>query len=186
MSRLELISTPFSQLVLVKRKPLSDSRGYFVRLFCRDELAQLGWNTSAAQINLSSTDRKGTIRGMHFQYPPFSEKKLLLCLKGSIQDFVVDLRADSPTFLQYYSVILSAENCLGLHIPEGFAHGFQTITDKVKLLYLHSVPYTADAEAGLNPFDPSLALPWPLPVSEISDRDRQHPDINNSFKGMQL
>ena len=185
MKKLTITATPLQGLSLVKRTPVQDSRGSFARLFCSDELSVLGWNTAIAQVNLSRTELKGTIRGMHFQHPPWSEKKLLLCLKGAILDIVIDIRADSPTFLQYYSVTLSEDNSLGLHIPEGFAHGFQTITRAVELLYFHSAPYTPSAEGGLNPLDPQLALPWPLPITQISEKDRNLPVLNNDFEGLQ-
>ncbi|BCL60559.1 dTDP-4-dehydrorhamnose 3,5-epimerase [Desulfomarina profundi] len=185
MSKLIIKPTSFDGLSLVKRVPIRDNRGYFIRLFCREELSCLGWDTPVAQVNLSYSAQKGTIRGMHFQHPPFSEKKLLLCLKGSIMDIVIDIRTGSPTFLQYYTVILSEENSLGLHIPEGFAHGFQTMTDSVELLYFHSAVYSPSAEDGLNPLDPKLALPWPLPHTAISERDEKHPVLNQNFKGIQ-
>jgi len=185
MNKLTITPTPFSGLSLVKRNPVRDTRGYFARLFCRDELSFLGWNSPIAQINVSCTEKKGTIRGMHFQHPPCAEKKLLICLEGAIRDIVIDIRAGSSTFLQNYTVTLSEKNGLGLHIPEGFAHGFQTITDSVKLLYCHSVPYTPSVEDGLNPFDPRLVLPWALPVSEISAKDTNFPYLNNNFEGIE-
>lgn len=185
MNKLIITPTSLSGLSLVKRDPLQDTRGYFVRLFCRDELSLLGWNTPIAQINLSYTEKKGTIRGMHFQHPPHAEKKLLFCLEGAIQDIVIDIRRGSSTFLQNYTVTLSEENDLGLHIPEGFAHGFQTVTDSVKLLYCHSVPYTPSAEDGINPLDPQLALPWPLSVSKISEKDKNFHYLNNNFEGIE-
>jgi dTDP-4-dehydrorhamnose 3,5-epimerase len=121
---------------------------------------------------------------MHFQYPPHSEMKLVSCLRGEIWDVAVDIRSGSPTFLHWHGLSLSANNCRALMIPEGFAHGFQTLTDDVELLYCHSAAYFAGADGGLNPLDSQLAIVWPLKATEISDRDRLHPLINSSFKGV--
>ena len=121
---------------------------------------------------------------MHFQFPPHAEMKLVNCLRGEVWDVAVDIRTDSPTFLCWHGVYLSAENCKALLIPPGFAHGFQTITDEVDMLYCHSVAHAVGYEGGLNPCDPQLASPWPMPITEMSDRDKSHPLITSDFKGV--
>jgi len=185
MNRLALLDTPIAGLKVIKRQQLQDSRGFLSRLFCSRELASCNW-PPIAQINHTYTARKGTIRGMHFQNPPFSEKKLITCLRGEIWDVAIDIRAESPTFLQWHGVLLSGTNHFSLSIPEGFAHGFQTITDDVELLYCHSCEYKTEAEGGLNPQDNKLMIDWPLKVAEISDRDRAHPLLKDTFKGIKI
>src|SRR5690606_8404515 len=128
--------------------------------------------------------RRGTIRGLHFQYAPHAETKIVSCLQGSIYDVAVDLRAGSQTFLQWYGLILSAERQNSLVIPPGFAHGFQTLEDNTQILYLVSAPYSAADEDGLNPLDPTIGIEWPLPPSEISPRDQQRSFLDkNHFRG---
>ena len=123
---------------------------------------------------------------MHFQYPPSAEIKLVSCIRGEIWDVAIDLRANSPTFLQWHAEHLSADNGRALLIPEGFAHGFQTLTDDVDMVYCHSAPYVAAAEGGLNPLDPYLKISWPLPIAELSIRDNQHRLIDAGFEGLKL
>lgn len=147
------------------------------RLFCEHELSCAGWKSPVAQINQTHTSEKGTIRGMHFQLAPHAEMKLVSCIRGKIWDVVVDVREESPTFLQWHAEIISAENNRSLLIPEGFAHGFQTLEDNVDLVYLHSTPFNPDAQSGLNYADPALAIKWPIPVGEISMRDKTLPFV---------
>ncbi len=123
---------------------------------------------------------------MHYQLPPHCEMKLITCLKGEILDVVVDLRRDSPTFLQSHTLSLSATNNISFLIPKGFAHGFQTMTDNVELLYFHSTFYNKEAERGLNPEDPKLGLNWPIQVKFLSRRDSSQPFINDDFQGINL
>lgn len=186
MSRFTIYEAPLSGLKQVKRQCLGDSRGFLSRLFCSEELAPAGWVQPIAQINHTYTARRGTVRGMHFQYPPHTEMKLVICLRGEVFDVAIDLRQESPTFLRWYGTHLSAENQCALLIPEGFAHGFQTLTDGVELLYCHSAKYSPEAEAGLNPQDSRLAITWPLPITELSARDVQHPLITSEFEGVRL
>ena len=184
LSRFTVTDLPLAGLMLVERQRLSDSRGFLSRLFCVEKLAVAGWRQPIAQINQTLTQKQGTIRGMHFQRPPHAEMKLVTCLHGAIWDVAVDLRAGSPTFLQWYADELSAANHRALLIPEGFAHGFQTLTDDCEMLYLHTNAYHAEAEGGLNALDPGLAIKWPLDVVTLSDRDQAHsPMITNEFKG---
>jgi dTDP-4-dehydrorhamnose 3,5-epimerase len=173
-------------LKLVERQRLDDARGFLSRLFCSEELGAAGWTKPIVQINHSCTFRRGTVRGLHFQWPPHAEMKLVSCIRGEVWDVAVDVRAGSETFLQWHAEHLSADNGRALLIPEGFAHGFQALTDDVELLYCHSAAYAAAAEAGLNATDPRLAITWPLPIAERSPRDAQHPMLNEQFAGLAL
>lgn len=184
MNRLYIKSLPIDKLSLIVREVKSDSRGSLTRLFCNEELTTVGWSSPVAQINHSYTKKKGTLRGLHFQNKPFSEKKLVTCIRGEIWDVAVDLREGSPTFLNYHAEVLSAENRSALMIPEGFAHGFQSLTDDAEVIYCHSQPYNPEAEAGLNPLDETLAILWPTDLSEISDRDRKLPKVTEQSIGI--
>lgn len=184
MSRFIISDLPLAGLKLVERQHLGDSRGFLTRLFCADELASAGWRQPIAQINQTYTARRGTLRGMHFQYPPHGEMKLVSCLHGRVWDVAVDLRKGSATFLCWYGEVLSGDNHRALLIPEGFAHGFQSLTDDVELVYCHSAGYHAAAEGGLNPQDPKLAIEWPLDVTEISERDAKHSLLTQNFTGL--
>ena len=175
-----------ADLKIVERQQLGDSRGFLSRLFCAEEIAAAGWHKPIAQINQTLTQKQGTIRGIHFQRPPYAEMKLVSCLRGAVWDVVVDLRAGSPTFLQWHAEELSAANHRALLIPEVFAHGFQALSADCELIYLHSRAYVPDAEAGLNPNDPMLSIIWPLAITELSARDAQHPMVDHQFKGMTL
>jgi dTDP-4-dehydrorhamnose 3,5-epimerase len=186
MSRFTILDTPIADLKIVERQQLGDSRGFLSRLFCAEELAASGWRKPIAQINQTFTQKQGTIRGLHFQRPPYAEMKLVTCLRGAIWDVAVDLRAGSPTFLQWHAEDLSATNHRALLIPEGFAHGFQTLCDDCELIYLHARAYTPGAEAGLNPKDPMLSITWPLDITELSTRDAQHLMLDHQFKGVTL
>ena len=184
MNRFVITDLPLPGLKLIERQLLCDSRGFLVRLYCSEELAAAGWRKPIAQINHTYTVKRGTVRGMHFQQVPHAEMKLVSCIRGKVWDVTVDLRAGSKTFLHWHAEELSADNRRALFIPEGFAHGFQAMTDDVELLYCHSAVYKTEAEAGLNPLDPALAISWPLEVTEISSRDAQHPMFNHNFSGI--
>lgn len=186
MLRFDFHDTPLHGLKLVQRKPISDARGFFARFYCADEFRAAGLDKAIAQINHTLTRSKGAVRGLHFQHPPHAEIKLVSCLSGAVFDVAVDLRADSPTFLRWHGETLSAENRRSLLIPEGFAHGFQTLTEDCELIYLHAAPFHPEAEGALNVADPALAIQWPLPVSELSERDRVHPFIDTHFSGIRL
>lgn len=177
MTRFQCTDLPQTGLRRLQRQPLVDQRGRFERLFCARELAQFGWETTVAQVNLSLTLRRGTVRGLHFQRAPHAETKLVTCLHGEVWDVAVDLRADSPTFLQWHAETLSAGDGMSLLIPAGFAHGYQTLTDDTQLLYLHSAAHVPAAEAGISPLDPRLAIPWPLPPAGLSPRDASLPAV---------
>jgi dTDP-4-dehydrorhamnose 3,5-epimerase len=184
VSRLAITDLPLPGLKRVERQRVGDERGNFSRLFCADELRAVGWTRPVAQINHSSTARKGTVRGLHFQHPPHAEMKLVSCIRGEVYDVAVDIRAGSKTFLRWHGERLSASNNRALLIPEGFAHGFQALSDDAELVYCHSVPYAAAAEAGLNPQDPKLDIHWPLPVAGLSARDTRQPLLDVSFAGV--
>ncbi len=186
MSRFAVTDTPLAGLKIVERQNLGDSRGFLCRMFCAEELALAGWTKPIAQINLTMTSSRGTVRGMHFQQPPHSEMKLVNCVRGVVLDVAVDLRADSPTYLKWHAEELSAENRRSFLIPEGFAHGFQTLTDDCELLYFHSVPYAPGAEGALNALDSALGISWPLEITEMSERDRRHPNLTEQFTGLTL
>ncbi len=149
-----------------------DSRGFFARAFCQHEFKAHGLNPVIAQANLAFNRAKGTIRGMHFQFPPAAETKLVRCTRGAILDIIVDLRPESPTFLEHVAVELSEENYRALYVPERFAHGYQVLTDETDTSYQVGEFYTPGCEGGLRYDDPRLGLQWPLPVTAISDKDK--------------
>jgi len=186
MSYLDFSETPLAGLMVVQRKAIEDHRGFLSRFYCTDDFRSAGLNKPIAQINHTFTRKKGAVRGLHFQYPPHAETKLVSCMKGEIFDVAVDIRKGSSTFLRWHGEILSAENRKSLWIPEGFAHGFQTLTDDCELIYLHSVAYHSEAEGALNVTDPRISIAWPLAISEISERDRSHPVIHSDFEGIAL
>ena len=183
-SRFEITDTLLHGLKIIQRKPLGDSRGYLERLFCQNDFAELLKGQTISQINHTLTGTTGTIRGMHFQLPPYAEIKFVQCLKGEVYDVAVDVRTDSPTFLSYHAEILSAANHKTFLIPKGFAHGFQALTEDCEMLYFHTSPYTSNAEAALNALDPKLAIQWPLKVTDQSTRDKEHPMIKPDFHGV--
>ncbi|MBK1631886.1 dTDP-4-dehydrorhamnose 3,5-epimerase [Thiohalocapsa halophila] len=185
-TRFTATRTPLAELMLLQRHPLGDERGYLERLFCRDELRDMIGERRIEQMNHTLTGKAGTVRGMHFQHPPHAEMKLVTCLRGQVFDVAVDLRQGLPTFLRWHGEYLSAENHRTLLIPEGFAHGFQTLTDDCELIYLHTAAYQPDAEGAVNALDPRLAIDWPLPVTEMSARDRAHLSIATDFAGIRL
>ena len=184
MSRFAVTALPLAGLRLVERQRLGDSRGFLSRLFCAEELRAAGWVRPIAQINHTYTQRRGTVRGLHFQHAPHAEMKLVSCLRGEVWDVAVDVRSGSATFLHWHAERLSADNGRALLIPEGFAHGFQALSDDVELLYCHAAAYNAGAEAGLNPGDMRLAIAWPLAIAELSARDAAHPLIEPTFEGV--
>ena len=184
MGHLSLSATPLAGLNVLQRKRTVDSRGFFSRFFCSDELAQAGFELPIAQINHTLTRRRGAARGMHFQHPPHAEVKLVSCLRGTVFDVAVDLRQGSETFLQWHGEMLSDENARSLLIPRGFAHGFQAMTDDCELIYLHSCAYAPGAEGALHMRDPSIDIHWPLAFADVSDRDTKHPFITDEFTGL--
>jgi dTDP-4-dehydrorhamnose 3,5-epimerase len=148
-----------------------DSRGFFARTFCQKEFSDHGLKPIIAQANIAFNRKKGTLRGMHFQYPPAAETKLVRCTRGAIVDIIVDLRPESPTYLDHIAVDLSADNQRTLYVPERFAHGYQVLEDGTETSYQVGEFYTPGSEGGLRYDDPRLRLTWPLPVTEISEKD---------------
>ena len=186
MSRFDFIPTPLAGLLLVQRKAAEDHRGFLSRFYCAEEFAEAGLAKHITQINHTFTRKKGSARGLHFQYPPHAEAKLVSCLRGEILDVAVDIRRGAPTFLQWHGEILSAANRRSLLIPEGYAHGFQALTEDCEMIYLHTAAYHPEAEGALNMADPRLGIAWPLPVEDVSGRDRNHPFIGPDFQGIAL
>jgi dTDP-4-dehydrorhamnose 3,5-epimerase len=169
---------------VVELNAFTDERGWFARTYCKNEFSTIGHQGEWVQMNHSFTKNKGTIRGMHFQLPPFSEIKLVRCIAGTVYDVIIDLRKDSATFLQSFGVELSAQNKKMIYIPAGFAHGFQALSNDCELIYNHSQFYTAGAEGGIKYNDPGLNINWPLDVTNISERDNQHDLLDENFKGI--
>lgn len=183
-SRFHASTTSLAGVWILERQPLSDDRGFFERLFCADELRAWGHPGVIAQANRSMTRRCGAVRGMHFQHPPHGEWKLITCLHGRVHDVIVDLRQGSSTLLQRFSVELSGDANRSILVPSGCAHGFQTLTTDCEMLYFHSHPFTPSADGGIRVDDPRLAIPWPLPFTERSARDTQHPLLPADYSGL--
>jgi dTDP-4-dehydrorhamnose 3,5-epimerase len=160
---------------IVDLQPRGDERGFFARAFCQREFEAHGLKPLIAQANISFNYRKGTMRGLHYQLPPHAETKFVRCSRGAILDVIVDLRTESPTFLQHVAVELTADNRRGLYVPERFAHGYQVLEDNTETTYQVGEFYTPAAERGLRFDDPHLGIDWPLPVTDISDKDRNWP-----------
>jgi dTDP-4-dehydrorhamnose 3,5-epimerase len=167
---------------LIDLEPTCDDRGFFSRIFCARELAARGLETNFVQHSLSFSAARGTLRGMHFQAPPHGEVKVVECVKGAIWDVIVDIRPQSPSFGHWRNVELTAENRRQLYIPVGFAHGFETLSDDTEVRYLISAIYEPSAANGLRYDDPAFAIPWPLPVAIISDKDQIWPDFAGTFQ----
>ncbi|MFV8819247.1 dTDP-4-dehydrorhamnose 3,5-epimerase family protein [Haliea sp. E17] len=183
MSRFVSRELPLSGLMELTRQKIGDERGYLQRVFCSDELAGFGWPGPVAQVNHTYTARLGTVRGMHFQREPYADAKLVSVLRGQVWDVAVDLRQDSATYLDWYGVLLCAERNNALLLPAGFAHGFQTLTDDVELIYCHSKAYAPEFEDGLNPLDRRLSINWPVDITVMSERDSSHPEIGAPAEG---
>jgi dTDP-4-dehydrorhamnose 3,5-epimerase len=150
-----------------------DDRGYVARMFCADEFSAHGLKSMVAQASVSFNAKRGTLRGLHFQYPPAAETKYVRCTKGAVFDVIVDLRPESPTYLEHLAVVLSAENGRGLYVPKRFAHGFVTLENDTELTYFISESHTPNAESGLRYDDPMLGVDWPLPARVVSPRDTE-------------
>ena len=176
--------TPILGLFSLQMSRHEDSRGSFLKLLDQDALSSLGWPSITHQVNLSSTPHRGTIRGMHAQPGTTPEYKLVSCIRGAVWDVCVDLRKDSATFLHWEAFELSGANPVQLFIPPGVAHGFQATSGEVELVYCHSAPYEPELEVGVSPFDPLINISWPLKVTAISTRDKNHSLLSASFEGL--
>ena len=170
---MQFTETKLAGAYVVDLERREDSRGFFARAFCQKEFATHGLKPLIAQANVAYNYKKGTLRGMHFQFPPAAETKLVRCARGAILDIIVDLRAESPTYLQNIAVELNEENGRALYVPERFAHGYQTLHDNTETSYQVGEFYAPDCESGLMHDDPRLSLEWPLPVTVISEKDQQ-------------
>jgi dTDP-4-dehydrorhamnose 3,5-epimerase len=180
------VETELHGAYIVELECREDARGFFARAFCQHEFEAHGLKPLIAQANIASNRREGTLRGMHFQYPPAAETKLVRCTRGAIVDIIVDLRPESPTYLRHIAVELTADNHRALYVPERFAHGYQVLRDNTDTSYQVGEFYAPGAESGLRHDDPKLGLQWPLPVTAISDKDRVWPlldDVEPVLKG---
>jgi dTDP-4-dehydrorhamnose 3,5-epimerase len=184
MGRLTFHPTLLGGLFEVETQPLGDDRGSFVRLFCDEEFAAIRSGLHFTQVNLSRTGPRGSIRGLHFQRPPHAESKLIRCVRGRVLDVAVDVRIGSSTWLHWHAVELSEDNERMLYIPEGFAHGFQSLTDEAHLLYMHTASWTTGFEGQLRFDDPLVGVTWPLPVTTVSARDLAAPTVGHGFEGV--
>jgi len=178
--------TKIKGLYVAELEPFSDDRGFFTRAYCKKELEKINIEKEIKQINHSSTLIVGSIRGMHYQNPPYAEIKMVRCIAGEVFDVVVDLRKGSDTFLQWHGEYLNSKNFRMMVIPEGFAHGFQVIKPNSELLYFHTESYTQKSESGVLFNDEKIGIEWPLQVTDLSDRDLKHKLITREFKGLNV
>jgi dTDP-4-dehydrorhamnose 3,5-epimerase len=183
---MKFVPTPLTDAYIVELDLLRDDRGGFARTYCKKEFEQIGHTREFVQFNHSFNTQKGTLRGMHFQAPPHAEVKLIRCIAGSVYDVIVDVRAGSSTFLQWFGTELSRENKRMFYVPEGFAHGFLTLTDHTELLYHHSCYYTPEADRGVRFDDPLLGIQWPGQPEVISDKDKRYPLLGSDFNGLNI
>lgn len=179
-------TTPLQGVYLIGLEKKEDSRGFFARVFCQKEFDNFNILSSFVQINNSLSNKKGTLRGMHYQLPPAAEVKVVRCITGAIYDVVLDLRPDSFTFGLYYGAELSDDNRLMMYIPPGCAHGFITLEDNAEVLYLVNNYYSSDLERGIRYDDPTFSICWPMAPIEISDRDKSHPNFNPNWHGLEI
>jgi len=161
-----------------------DSRGLFERLYCMESLNSILGSSSIRQINHSKTFNVGTVRGLHFQFPPYSETKIITCMRGKVFDVVVDIRKESQTFLKHFSILLSENSSQSLIVPQGFAHGFQALSPSCELLYMHTADYKADAEGTLNIRDHMLEIQWPISIGDQSEKDKNAQFLKSGFAGI--
>jgi dTDP-4-dehydrorhamnose 3,5-epimerase len=173
--------TPLAGATLIELEKHGDDRGFFARVYCREEFAAHGLVTEFVQVNNSLSAQKGTLRGMHYQLAPHGETKVVRCIRGALFDAILDLRPDSKTFGQWYGVELSAENRKMLYVPRGFAHGFMTLTDDTEAFYFVDNTYAPDAERGVRWNDPKFGIEWPLEPVVLSEKDQKHPDFDPAF-----
>jgi len=184
MDSMSIQHTPLPGLCLVESVPKQDQRGSFERIFCAHAMAALHPFLNVSQANLSTTIGRGSLRGLHFQKGPALEAKLVRCLRGKVFDVAVDLRTGSPTFLKWHAVELFEGSNHALFIPEGFAHGFQVLSEEAQLLYFHTAAWSSECEGGIRHDDPAVSIRWPLAVASISDRDQNFPLLDSGFPGL--
>ncbi len=181
---MKILPTYIDGLFVAETSLFHDHRGSFIRYYCENELSSVVGQRRIVQVNQSRTHPIGAVRGLHFQHPPHAEMKLIRCLKGKVWDVAVDLRAGSSTFLKWHAEELSPQNARMMIIPEGFAHGFQALDEDSELLYLHTAFYAPEFEGGVFFNDPLLKISWPLPVTDLSERDCRHLPIAPDFAGL--
>lgn len=186
MTMLSFQETQLPGVEVIERSKVQDHRGFLTRLFCSQQLKGKGFDEGICQINLTRTNKEGSIRGMHFQLSPSAEDKIVTCIRGEVFDVALDLRSSSSSFLKWVGVRLSEDNGRSLLIPKGCAHGFQSLQPNCELIYFHSAPYDKDCEGGISPFDPRIEILWPLNVTDISERDSNHPFLTANFQGVEL
>lgn len=170
--------TPLGGAYLIELEKHGDERGFFARAFCAREFALAGLVTRLVQANDSLAERRGTLRGLHYQLPPKSETKIVRCIRGALHDVILDLREGSKTFGSSFGVELTAENRSMLYVPKGFAHGFVTLVDQTEAFYLVDEFYAPDLERGIRWNDPRFDIRWPIEPTVISEKDRSHPDFD--------
>ncbi len=178
--------TKIKDVYIIEPEPFKDHRGMFARVYCKNEFKEIGHSKDIININHSATALKGSIRGMHFQYPPKAEIKIVKCINGSIFDVAIDLRKDSPTFLKYHGEVLSAENMKMFYVPEGFAHGFQSLEDNIEMIYYTTEFYSPENEGGIRYNDPQVKIEWPLTVTDISEKDKNQKLLSDDFKSIEV
>ena len=173
--------TPLLGAYTIELEKRGDDRGFFARFFCEKEFAGVGLETRFVQINNSLTGVKGTLRGLHYQLPPAAEVKVVRAVRGALWDVIVDLRPDTPTYRRWFGAELNKDNRLMMYAPRGFAHGFVSLSDNVEAIYLVSALYTPSAERGLRWNDPAIGIDWPMAPREMSEKDRNWPDLDPKF-----
>ena len=181
-----LKETSINNLKIIEHDPIKDQRGFLCRLFCQNTLSHVLNGKVIKQINRTFTKNEGTVRGLHFQHSPYAETKIISCVKGKVWDVAVDLRKKSPTFMNFHAEILTEDSHKSYLIPEGFAHGFQTLTSDCEMLYFHTADYNKESEDAINAIDPMIGINWPQPITERSERDNNPPMLSNDFKGIEL
>ncbi|MFO0938482.1 MAG: dTDP-4-dehydrorhamnose 3,5-epimerase [Gemmataceae bacterium] len=181
---MNVISTPLDGAYIIEMLPRRDDRGFFVRTYCQKTFAENGLRTDYVQANHSRTKGLGSVRGMHFQHPPFGEVKVVRCTRGAILDVFVDLRKGSKTFLEWFAIELSEDNFRAAYIPPGFAHGFQTLSDDVDVLYQVTAEYNPSAEGRVRYDDPRIGIRWPLPISGLSPKDAATEPLPANYSGL--
>ncbi len=179
-----LHSTPLSGAFIIDLEPFQDDRGLFARTFCQREFEAIPHTKPFVQFNHSHTNDIGTLRGMHYQNPPHAEIKLIRCIKGKVYDVIIDIRKESPTYLQHIGVELSAENMRMIYVPEGFAHGFQTLEEHSELIYHHTAYYEPTSEGGIRFDDPLIGISWPMEPTVMSEKDQKYPYLTKDFAGV--
>jgi dTDP-4-dehydrorhamnose 3,5-epimerase len=183
---MNFIPLPLHGAFIVEPEVYQDDRGSFCRFYCADEFREIGIDITWVQLNHSFTRTMGTLRGMHYQIAPYSEVKMVKCISGKVLDVIIDLRKKSPSFLHWTGVEISAENKRMIYIPEGFAHGFQTLTDNCEMIYHHSRAYEKDAEGAVRWNDPKFNIIWPMTPVHVSERDQNHPWVTEDFSGVNI